>query len=79
MIIVKQLKQMLPSLSKAVTQVEAKTLSLCTSLDNRGNAYVTHEQVKTKIRESYPNAEANGIKLYIKDDYSERYSEYTAK
>ena len=63
--------------AKAVTQVEAKTLSLCTSLDNRGNAYVTHEQVKAKIRESYPNAEANGIKLYIKDDYSERYSEYT--
>jgi len=63
--------------AKAITQVEAKTLSLCTSLDNRGNAYVTHEQVKAKIRESYPNAEANGIKLYIKDDYSERYSEYT--
>ena len=63
--------------AKAITQVEAKTLSLCTSLDNQGNAYVTHEQVKAKIRESYPNAEANGIKLYIKDDYSERYSEYT--
>ena len=63
--------------AKAITQVEAKTLSLCTSLDNQGDAYVTHEQVKAKIRESYPNAEANGIKLYIKDDYSERYSEYT--
>ena len=63
--------------AKPVTQVTAKVLSLCTSLDNGGNTYVTLEQVKSKIKELYPNAETNGVKLYIKDDYLERYNEYT--
>ena len=61
-----------------ITQTEAKVLTLCPlTFGIGGYQYVTIEQVKTKLKELYPNAEADGVTLYRFDFGTGRYSLYT--
>ena len=58
-----------------ITQTEAKVLTLCPlTFGIGGYQYVTIEQVKTKLKELYPNAEADGVTLYRFDFGTGRYS-----
>ncbi|RKW16235.1 MAG: hypothetical protein D8H93_06335, partial [Capnocytophaga sp.] len=53
------------TLSGGQTQAQAQTLSLCTTINpTYGLSYASAAEVKNALRALYPNAEANGIKLY---------------
>ena len=50
---------------RSVTQASAQTLAICTSYGNSYRApVVTIDEIKAALRELYPNAIANGIKIY---------------
>ena len=50
---------------RSITQASAQTLAICTSYGNSYRApVVTIDEIKAALRELYPNAIANGIKVY---------------
>ncbi|MEN2801173.1 gliding motility-associated C-terminal domain-containing protein [Capnocytophaga sputigena] len=50
---------------RSITQASAQTLAICTSYGNSYRApVVTIDEIKAALRELYPNAIANGIKIY---------------
>ena len=50
---------------RSITQASAQTLAICTSYGNSYRApVVTIDEIKAALRELYPNAITNGIKVY---------------
>ena len=52
------------TLSGGQTQAQAQVLMMCTLVNNYGYSYALGSEVKNALKAIYPNAMANGIKIY---------------
>ena len=52
------------TLSGVQTQAQAQVLMMCTLVNNYGYSYALGSEVKNALKAIYPNAMANGIKIY---------------